>query len=259
MKKFIPLMMLVSLMMWGCKQGSNNNKEEEMTSEEQQEHVSRNGVLSEEEIEKIVSFFSIYLKDSIDEAFMNGAISNAEMVAQVVNGEGWDEALYHKNIDKVDSLMKRGIRLAKANDYDRLLDLVENMDMTDFYMHPSNTVENEFLIHTAFALIYGRAYKGEEFYLKFIPLAEYSKSHFDMLAMFNPRYRYHELRPLALRVLADSYTRVGRYAEAIATCKEYVELMKEMNPEDDTAISFLADIYDEAGLTAQRDSCLNSR
>ncbi len=29
MKKFIPLMMLVSLMMWGCKQGSNNNKEEE--------------------------------------------------------------------------------------------------------------------------------------------------------------------------------------------------------------------------------------
>lgn len=45
MKKFIPLMMLVSLMMWGCKQGSNNNKEEEMTSEEPQEHVSRNGVL----------------------------------------------------------------------------------------------------------------------------------------------------------------------------------------------------------------------
>ena len=63
MKKIIPLVVLLSLSLWGCKQVSNNKENELAQVENVPSH--KVGVLGEEEIERVVPAFSLYLKDSI--------------------------------------------------------------------------------------------------------------------------------------------------------------------------------------------------
>ena len=85
---------------------------------------------------------------------------------------------------------------------------------------------------------------------------EYSLFHFEMLVNMNPEWAFHPLRQSILESLSNLYTYEGRYEEAIATCKEYVEMMKEVDPDDNSPMEQLAHIYDVAGFPEQRDSCL---
>lgn len=251
MKRVITLL-LISLTLWGCRHAADSKGDEQVVGQE-------DVVLNDEEIEDVVSAFSLYLKDSIDEDYMRGAMSNAAEISQRYSDEEWDDAIYKENVDKVDSLMKEGIRLAKANDYDSLLSLVENLDMWDIYMHPSNNVENEYGFHSALLTLYSKRYNPEEMAPKLISWLEYSKLHFEMLVGMNPQWIFHPLRQEVLYSLSTLYTKEGRYEEALATCKEYVELMEGVNPDDDSAIEQLAHIYDLAGFPEQRDSCLSLR
>ena len=246
MKRIMTIMMLVSMAMTGYKQATYV-KNDEQTSEQNAQGQKKDR-LNDEEIEMVVSAFSAYLKDSVDTEYMNGAISNAKEISRSM-GREWDEAIYTENVDKVDSLMKEGIRLAKMNDFDSLLTLVEHLDMVKIYMHPANTVEREYDFHSALFLIYSKVYDFEQMAPKAIPMMEYSKLHFENLMQLNPEWAYHPLRANVLSSLACLYAAVDKYQEAIATCKEYVELMKVVNPEDDSAVELLNNIYSDAGIT----------
>ncbi len=251
MKRIIPLMMVLSLMMMqGCKWGANNG--EANATAGQNGRVYQDGVLSDEEIEQVISTFSVYLRDSIDQEHLQDIFSTMDILAESAGASMEEnEEYYVTNIGKIDSLMRAGIRYAKANDYDSLLALTEGLDMMDFFAHPTLNAETEYdLIQTVY-MLFKKKYTFATLAPKLLRFMEDMKFKYDLRAAIDDEWKVCEMRAGLLKDLSALYAQVGRYDDAIATCKEYVEQMEVLYPDDRSALEYLVEILKEATIAEQ--------
>lgn len=224
---------------------SCNAQKPHMTEEEQRQAINA-----------LVSYTlyvdSAYIQDAIEAG--NLLISNLPSL----KGQTFDTAFYINNMAHLDSVIFQGIVLTKQNNVTALLRLLEKERM-NFYAHPNNIIDNEIALHELFIALYNKFYEEEhadEYYNKIIALTEFTKHHILMIQ----EWRGGEIHPYysgALTNLTEVYSYVEDYEKAIANAKELCNCYEQLEnkPQYIGALIILSDLYGDAGMEIQRDSC----
>ena len=210
--------------------------------------------MTEEEQEQTIEILSLYVTP-IDSSKLQRIKRNAQVISKITSKTDFDTSFFAENISHLDSVVHYGIELAQQNKGAELLDLLEK-EKLNFYANPNNTIDNELALHQLFIELYAKFYKGQDdVWQKVIPLVEFTKLHISGIQTFQGHI--HPYYPQVLYSLIEVYLEVGDIEKAITTAKELGDCYQEL---DDTpnyieVIKLLHDLYGEAGMQAQQDSC----
>ena len=201
--------------------------------------------LTEEEQAMAIEILSLYAAP-IDSSTLQRITADAHAVSNILSDkDDFDTSFYAENISHLNSVVHYGIELAQQNKGAELLDLLEK-EKLNFYANPNNTIDNELALHQLFIELYAKFYKGQDdVWQKVIPGIQTFQGHI------------HPYYPQVLYSLIEVYLEVGDIEKAITTAKELGDCYQEL---DDTpnyieVIKLLHDLYGEAGMQAQQDSC----
>lgn len=153
------------------------------------------------------------------------------------------ENFFLNNIKHIDTVVEKGITLAKEQRNVELLALLD-AELINFYSHPHNTVDNEIRLHTVIAFLfylYGDSF--EEFYYKSMEMDATTIMHIEASGVKHPDYG------TLLMSQTNCYINIGEYEEAIACGEKLVAHYKEVGSEDDVIYTslILANAYEKAG------------
>lgn len=153
------------------------------------------------------------------------------------------ENFFLNNIKHIDTVVEKGITLAKEQKNVELLALLD-AELINFYSHPHNTVDNEIRLHTVIAFLfylYGDSF--EEFYYKSMEMDATTIMHIEASGVKHPNYG------TLLMSQTNCYINIGEYEEAIACGEKLVAHYKEVGSEDDVIYTslILANAYEKAG------------
>ena len=232
-------------------------KEQVSINDEETDRSSFDSIkLTEEEQAMAIEILSLYAAP-IDSSTLQRLTADAQAVTKILSDTNdFDTSFYAENISHLDSVVHYGIELAQQNKGGELLNLLEK-ERLNFYAHPNNTIDNEIALHQLFIELYAKFYKGKgNVWQKVIPLVEFSKAH--ILSIQTLQGYIHPYYPRILYNLIDAYLTVDDIEKAITTAKELGDCYQDL---DDTpnyieVIKLLHDLYGEAGMQAQQDSCL---
>lgn len=211
--------------------------------------------MTEEEQAMAIEILSLYATP-IDSSTLQRITADAQAVSKILlDTDDFDTSFYAENISHLNSVVHYGIELAQQNKGAELLDLLEK-ERLNFYANPNNTIDNELALHQLFIELYAKFYKGDDdVWQKLIPLVEFSKLHISGIQTFQGHI--HPYYPQVLYSLIEVYLSVDDFEKAITTAKELGDCYQDL---DDTpnyieVIKLLHDLYGEAGMQAQQDSC----
>lgn len=211
--------------------------------------------MTEEEQAMAIEILSLYTAP-IDSSTLQSITADAHAVSKILSGtDDFDTSFYAENISHLNSVVHYGIELAQQNKGAELLDLLEK-ERLNFYANPNNTIDNELALHQLFIELYAKFYKGQDdVWQKVIPLVEFTKLHILSIQTFQGHI--HPYYPQVLYSLTEAYLSVDDFEKAITTAKELGDCYQDL---DDTpnyieVIKLLHDLYGEAGMQAQQDSC----
>ncbi len=222
-------------------------------------------LLTKEEQEQCIQTLSLYLeKDSVRIAeseeyakFLEEELPETPGMENESNSMGNDD-FYSNNIVHIDSIMLKGIELSKQNKPKELLLLLEK-DLKNIHAHPGNLLENEIQLHSIISMLYSKFYAEKEAAIKSIALFEITRLHSLTLIALNAGVPYSY--PTTLYGLSQLYKETGNYPVAIERGRELCNLMEQLHTEQKEskdyiyALMELTDIYKEAKMKAQQDSC----
>lgn len=213
--------------------------------------------ITEEEREQIINTLLQYSQPT-DSVYIQQAIANGQEFCHTLEETDSFRVSYLRNMAHIDSVVIQGCELAKQNEAERLLLLLEK-EKKNFYLHPNNLLDNEIALHQLFILLYNKFYDEEnaaQYYAKIISLAECTKSHILMIQMF----RGGEIHPYyseVLHNLVELHTYVNECDKAISCAKELCDCYEQLGDKAMfvSAMIDLGGLYDTIGMDMQRDSC----
>lgn len=213
--------------------------------------------ITEEEREQIINTLLQYSQPT-DSVYIQQAIANGQEFCHTLEETDSFRVSYLRNMAHIDSVVIQGCELAKQNEAERLLLLLEK-EKKNFYLHPNNLLDNEIALHQLFILLYNKFYDEEnaaQYYAKIISLAECTKSHILMIQMFRGG-EIHPYYPEVLHNLVELYGYVDKNDKAIAQAKELCKCYEQLGYKGEYVQSLmqLSDLYEAVGLQTQRDSC----
>lgn len=211
--------------------------------------------MTEEEQAQAIEILSLYATP-IDSSTLQRLTADAQAFIKMFSDtDDFDTSFYAENISHLESVVHYGIELAQQNKGAELLDLLEK-EILNFYTNHNNTIDNELTLHQLLIDLYAKFYKGQDdVWQKVIPLVEFTKLH--ILSIQTLQGHIHPYYPQVLYSLIDAYMSVNDFEKAITTAKELGDCYQKLDnkPKYIEAIILLHDIYGEAGMQAQQDSC----
>lgn len=146
-----------------------------------------------------INTFKLYLdKDraEISQEFLKLLSKHSDMN----NTEEW----YQANLAHIDSVMHCCINLVEQEENKKLLDILEKERM-NIVAHPNNTVDNEWQLHSVFALLYTKYCEDDkEYWTKLAELGEWSRMHIEAY-----QSKSHPLYKQVLSELIQIYEALG--------------------------------------------------
>ena len=147
--------------------------------------------ITKEQQEFCISTFKLYL--NVDENRIEESLEFMRLLQKHQNSNDKDLQDWHQaNIIHIDSVMHHCIELVKQEDYKVLIDILEK-EHINIVAHPNNTVDNEWQLHSVFALLYAHSVENDkDYYKKLAELGEWSRMHIEAYQMngkIHPLYR----------------------------------------------------------------------
>lgn len=194
MKQFI-LAITVLLILSAC----NQQKKSETLTKEQQEFC--------------ISTFKLYL--NVDNNHVEESLGFIKLLAKHSGDYDKKETLeyFQRNITHIDSVMQHCIELVNQEHYKILIDILEKERM-NIAAHPNNTVDNEWQLHSVFALLYAQYIEDDKaYYTKLAELGEWSRMHIE--AIQANREKPHPLYKQVLNELVQIYGALGNQSKKL--------------------------------------------
>ena len=146
--------------------------------------------ITKEQQEFCISTFKLYL--NVDEKRVEESSKFIKLLVKHSDGRDGTLEYFQHNIIHMDSVMYHCIELAKQEDYKVLIDILEK-ERINIVAHPNNTVDNEWQLHSVFALLYAHSVENDkDYYKKLAELGEWSRMHIEAYQMngkIHPLYR----------------------------------------------------------------------
>lgn len=201
MKQFI-LAITVLLILSAC----NQQKKSETLTKEQQEFC--------------INTFNLYL--DVDNNHVEESLRFIKLLQKHMEGYEEDaQEYFQQNIIHIDSVMHHCIELVKQEDYKTLIDILENERM-NIVAHPNNTVDNEWQLHSVFALLYAQYIDDDkEYYSKLAELGEWSRMHIEAVQANSGKP--HPLYKQVLNELLQIYDTLDYQDKKVEIEKRYIE------------------------------------
>lgn len=166
----------------------------------------QNKAITKEQQEFCINTFKLYL--NVDESRIEESLEFIKLLQKHQNSNDADiQNWYQTNIVHIDSVMHHCIELVKREDDKELLDILEKERM-NIVAHPNNTVDNEWQLHSVFALLYAQYIEDDKaYYTKLAELGEWSRMHIE--AIQANREKPHPLYKQVLNELVQIYGALG--------------------------------------------------
>ena len=165
-----------------------------------------------------------------------------------------ERGYFLRNVAHIDSIVARGVELAGSNKGDELMALVEG-ELTKFYSHPHNNIDNEIALHGLLSTLYHKkGMPADTFFTKLISLYTWSALHCEML---EPRPVYYT--DLLINVL-DCNIMLEQYGAAVQ-CGEKLSLYAQQTNDQEAQVYstvLLGYSYGKENKPHLADSCSKS-
>lgn len=164
-------------------------------------------IFTKEQQEFCISTFKLYLdahKKRVEESqkFLKLLAKHSDMDKT----QEW----YQANIVHIDSIMHCCINLVERKENRELLDILEKERM-NIVAHPSNTVDNEWQLHSVLALLYAKSCEDDkEYWTKLAELGEWSRMHIEA-----HQGKSHPLYKQVLNELIQIYDTLGSQSKKL--------------------------------------------
>lgn len=205
MKQFI-LAITVLLILSAC----NQQRKSETPTKEQQEFC--------------INTFTLYL--DVNESRIEESLKFIKLLQKHMESNEEDAQEYFlRNITHIDSVMHHCIELVNQEHYKILIDILEKERM-NIAAHPNNTVENEWQLHSVFALLYAQYIEDDkEYYTKLAELGEWSRMHIEAIQANSEKP--HPLYMKVLNELLQIYDTLDNPEKKLEIEKLYAALLKD--------------------------------
>ena len=212
--------------------------------------------ITSEDLEQVINTLSLYQLPE-DYLYIQSELAKILEDNEISPEEDLD-FFYLNNILHIDSVISQSIELAKQNKAKELVHLLEK-ERGNFYAHPNNTIDNEIALINLFAMLYGKTEENElGFHSKLIPLMEFAYAHVKALQTWNGE-EIHPYYPKISLYLLKLYAYTNDNAKAIEIAKELCDYYEQLNDTTQyiNLLTILSQLYYNAGMTNQHDSCQN--
>ena len=212
--------------------------------------------ITSEDLEQVINTLSLYQLPE-DYLYIQSELAKILEDNEISPEEDLD-FFYLNNILHIDSVIYQGIELAKQNKAKELVHLLEK-ERGNFYAHPNNTIDNEIDLISLFAMLYSKTEKNEMgYHSKLVPLLEFAYAHIKALQTWNGE-EIHPYYPKISFNLLKLYAYTNDNAKAIEIAKELCDYYEQLNDTTQyiNLLTILSQLYDNAGMTNQHDSCQN--
>lgn len=170
-------------------------------------NIGKEATFTKEQQEFCINTFKLYLdahKERVEESqkFLKLLSKHSDMN----NTEEW----YQANLAHIDSVMHCCIHLVGQKENRELLDILEKERM-NIVAHPNNTVDNEWQLHSVFALLYTKYCEDDkEYWTKLAELGEWSRMHIEAY-----QGKSHPLYKQVLSELIQIYNTLGNQSKKL--------------------------------------------
>ena len=212
--------------------------------------------ITSEDLEQVINTLSLYQLPE-DYLYIQSELAKILEDNEISPEEDLD-FFYLNNILHIDSVISQSIELAKQNKAKELVHLLEK-ERGNFYAHPNNTIDNEIDLISLFAMLYGKTEKNEMgYHSKLVPLLEFAYAHVKALQTWNGE-EIHPYYPKISLYLLELYAYTNDNAKAIEIAKELCNYYEQLNDTTQyiNLLTILSQLYYNAGMTNQHDSCQN--
>lgn len=212
--------------------------------------------ITDEDREQVINTLSLYQLPE-DYLYIQSELAKILEDNEISPEEDLD-FFYLNNILHIDSVISQSIELAKQNKAKELVHLLEK-ERGNFYAHPNNTIDNEIDLISLFAMLYSKTEKNEMgYHSKLVPLLEFAYAHIKALQTWNGE-EIHPYYPKISFNLLKLYAYTNDNAKAIEIAKELCDYYEQLNDTTQyiNLLTILSQLYDNAGMTNQHDSCQN--
>ena len=212
--------------------------------------------ITSEDLEQVINTLSLYQLPE-DYLYIQSELAKILEDNEISPEEDLD-FFYLNNILHIDSVISQSIELAKQNKAKELVHLLEK-ERGNFYAHPNNTIDNEIDLISLFAMLYIKTEKNEMgYHSKLVPLLEFAYAHVKALQTWNGE-EIHPYYPKISLYLLELYAYTNDNAKAIEIAKELCNYYEQLNDTTQyiNLLTILSQLYYNAGMTNQHDSCQN--
>ena len=181
--------------------------------------------ITKEQQEFCINTFNLYL--NVDNNHVEESLGFIKLLTKHSGDYDKKETLeyFQRNITHIDSVMHYCIELVKQEDYKTLIDILEKERM-NIVAHPNNTVDNEWQLHSVFALLYAEYIDDDkEYYTKLAEMGEWSRMHIESIQANSGKP--HPLYKQVLNELLQIYNTLDNQDKKKEIEKLYVALRKE--------------------------------
>lgn len=192
--------------------------------------------------ERIKATLAVYLKDSVDQVNYKGALDHATELA-MIHGVTEDSmrTYYNANIEHIDSLVKSAFELIDSGKLREWWEKIDEKKLTNFYLHPSNLIDNEIQLHMAMVYMNNKFLDDKTAQERNIKMWMFSDAHCFILDELNNNEKVQYYHLFVLEKLAITYKYANDSINAIETAERFKAIYNSLNLDDSDYLNDLLD------------------